>query len=345
MAVEQSSEVKDLFAALLAFSIDAEQPIKNATNAHFGNTFADLRTVLATIKPTLIRHGLVITQLPAATEKGIGLCTMICHAATGQWLRATVAMPVQQNTPQAAASAVTYARRYGLMAILNLAAEDDDAEAAMGRDTRMQQHRTRDGSPIVVMNNEKPARGESTPDNDQRTMTRSAARAAVRRANATVGGMRTMDDIAGAPPSREPPQAPVQAPAPAPAQKPAQPRSVASVTPLRKGRVVPSMPNAGRPVVNPRAVTGYNEMANTVHSMTPVKITGELDDYGLLMPPGSAPRFTSGPNEGRAYTEVLIDVLRDMASARNFQSAASPLQKLWVAYLVARIDAQTRVAL
>jgi hypothetical protein len=346
MSVEQSEKVTELFSALVAFSAEVEQPVKNARNDHFGNTFADLRQVLAAVRPVLIKHGLTVVQLPAASERGIGLCTQICHAPSGQWIRATVGFPVEKTTPQAAASAITYARRYGLMAALGLAAEDDDGEAAMGRDTRIQRRDTRDGPPIVAMNPHPADREQPRADNEQRE-TRSAARAAVRRANAAAGGsVRTMDDIANMGRPEAAPPAPPAPPAPAPsAVKPPQHRG-ATISQLRSAR--PSrpvaVPNAPRPVPNPRAVTGYNEMANTIHAMTPVKLTGELDEYNLLIPPGRPPKFTSGENQGRAYSEVTIDTLRAMAESRGFLASAPPLNKLWVAYLIARIDANTRAA-
>ena len=39
----------------------------------------------------------------------------------------------KQNDPQALGAAISYSRRYGLQSMVNVGAEDDDAEAAMGR--------------------------------------------------------------------------------------------------------------------------------------------------------------------------------------------------------------------
>jgi hypothetical protein len=43
--------------------------------------------------------------------------------------------PVKDD-PQGIGSAITYARRYSLQAVAGIAADDDDGEAAMGRDTK-----------------------------------------------------------------------------------------------------------------------------------------------------------------------------------------------------------------
>jgi hypothetical protein len=45
---------------------------------------------------------------------------------SGQWLASTLTMPVSQRTPQGIGSAITYGRRYGLAALLGVAAETDD---------------------------------------------------------------------------------------------------------------------------------------------------------------------------------------------------------------------------
>jgi hypothetical protein len=74
------------------------------------------------------KAGLVISQFP----DGDGLTTMLIHADSGEYLSATYTLQVvRQNDPQAQGSAVSYARRYGLTSVLNLAISDDDAEAAM----------------------------------------------------------------------------------------------------------------------------------------------------------------------------------------------------------------------
>jgi hypothetical protein len=74
------------------------------------------------------KAGLVISQFP----DGDGLTTMLIHADSGEYLSATYTLQVvRQNDPQAQGSALSYARRYGLTSVLNLAILDDDGEAAM----------------------------------------------------------------------------------------------------------------------------------------------------------------------------------------------------------------------
>jgi len=64
--------------------------------------------------------------------------TVLMHAS-GEWVSSELAINPIKNEPQAIGSALTYARRYALSAILGIATdEDDDAESAMGRDTKKQ---------------------------------------------------------------------------------------------------------------------------------------------------------------------------------------------------------------
>jgi hypothetical protein len=56
---------------------------------------------------------------------------MLIHAETGEYISATYTLQVvRQNDPQAQGSAISYARRYAITSILNLAISDDDGEAA-----------------------------------------------------------------------------------------------------------------------------------------------------------------------------------------------------------------------
>jgi len=60
------------------------------------------------------------------------LVTMLTHSS-GQWFRSSYPVRPVQATPQGLGSALTYSRRYSLMAMVGIAPEDDDGEAAMGR--------------------------------------------------------------------------------------------------------------------------------------------------------------------------------------------------------------------
>lgn len=125
----QSDTLTDLSAAL----VKAQQALKaapfNRTNPHFKNKYADLASVLDTIRKPLADQGLSVTQTTEMRAGTFCLVTTLRHAS-GQWIASEYPLP-QTARPQELGSALTYARRYSLSAIACIAAdEDDDAEGA-----------------------------------------------------------------------------------------------------------------------------------------------------------------------------------------------------------------------
>jgi hypothetical protein len=143
VTIELSAECSELFEALSAFQAECEAPKKLSTNPHFKSKYANLEEVLETARKPLAKHGLALLQFPCGGSQGsVSVATMLTHKS-GQWVRAAVAFPIEKSSPQGAASAITYARRYSAMAALGMAPEDDDGEASEGRGP--QASRTRKG--------------------------------------------------------------------------------------------------------------------------------------------------------------------------------------------------------
>ncbi len=113
---------------------------KDSTNPFFRSKYADLASVWAAIREPLTKNGLSVVQPITSTRDEVTVKTLILHAS-GEMLDAgalTVPVPhfIDKNgkdlgaTPQTFGSAITYARRYSLMAAFGVAPEDDDGEAA-----------------------------------------------------------------------------------------------------------------------------------------------------------------------------------------------------------------------
>jgi hypothetical protein len=124
------SEAIDLLATALAA---AQGELKNAKinrqNPHFKNRYADLASVRDAISPALTKHGIAVTQTMKVSEGAFMLETTLLHKS-GQWIASDYPLPLNAK-PQELGSALTYARRYSLSSLVNIAAdEDDDAEAA-----------------------------------------------------------------------------------------------------------------------------------------------------------------------------------------------------------------------
>lgn len=128
-----SETLASLAAALSVFQGQVEAATKNATNPHLKNKYADLPSIWEAIRAPLAANGLAVVQLPTPGEDGrLYLETRLMHSS-GEWIAGTIAMPLSKNDPQGYGSALTYARRYGLAAVLGITQEDDDAEAATNR--------------------------------------------------------------------------------------------------------------------------------------------------------------------------------------------------------------------
>lgn len=105
----------------------AQGAMKNAPRtreSHFGR-YADLATIIDTIRPPLTKNGLCWSQefFPSGDNTDV-LVTELLHES-GQWKRSILRLQRLEN-PQKYAAAVTYARRMALSAICGIAAEDDD---------------------------------------------------------------------------------------------------------------------------------------------------------------------------------------------------------------------------
>ena len=119
--------------ALLAVQAAAPTLAKNADNPAFkGSKYVPLDTIVETIGPLLAEHGLVWTTLPGRADDGVPVLSYrLIHAATGETLAGEMPLLLSKQDAQGMGSAITYARRYSITAVLNLVADvDDDGNAA-----------------------------------------------------------------------------------------------------------------------------------------------------------------------------------------------------------------------
>lgn len=104
---------------------------KTSNNPFFKSKYADLNSHLDLVEPVLEKHGLVLLQPTRCTSATTSMVeTQIHDVETGAMV--TSALPVQGDDMQKLGSAITYARRYTLGALLGLKAEDDDGNIASG---------------------------------------------------------------------------------------------------------------------------------------------------------------------------------------------------------------------
>jgi hypothetical protein len=133
MTMETSPSIENLSAALGKFQAETHGVVRDATNPFLKNRYATLEAVIETARPALAKAGLAFLQAPGGQIIGnitaVELATMLMHGASGEWIRFNTIVPLPKPDPQGVGSAITYACRYALMAMLGLPPLDDDAEA------------------------------------------------------------------------------------------------------------------------------------------------------------------------------------------------------------------------
>lgn len=122
-----SGDRGEIFSALSKAQKNIVSPTKNKTG-RTGNLeykYADLPSILEAVKNPLATNGLCIIQFPIQDEKKVGVETMITHES-GEWISGQLFVCVQDTNAKSCGSALTYARRYAITAMLGLCPDDDD---------------------------------------------------------------------------------------------------------------------------------------------------------------------------------------------------------------------------
>ena len=119
----------ELFTALAEAQGAIGNAEKNAENPHYKKSYADLASATNASRQHLAKNGLSVIQSSAQCGEEWVLTTFIAHKAGG-WMRSNTPLLIGKKDMQGLGSAITYARRYALMSMLNIAAEDDDGNLA-----------------------------------------------------------------------------------------------------------------------------------------------------------------------------------------------------------------------
>ena len=105
---------------------------KDNENGGFkGSKYADLATVVAAIVPAMNKAGIAILQSPAFDGEMVTITTTLLHES-GATVTSDLRLRPSKSDPQGVGSAITYGRRYSLLAVAGVAPEDDDGNAASG---------------------------------------------------------------------------------------------------------------------------------------------------------------------------------------------------------------------
>lgn len=124
--------MKNISTALVRAQAKMKKVAKNAYNPHFKSKYASLDDIIDMIRPILDEHDLGVIHMPVTNSDGVGVKSILVHASGEAMDLGEFYLPLGRGGgAQGAGSSITYAKRYALAAIFNLATgEDDDGNAA-----------------------------------------------------------------------------------------------------------------------------------------------------------------------------------------------------------------------
>lgn len=138
--MKTSESVKEISGALSKAQARMKGAEKDADNPYFGSSYATLASVWDACREAITSNGLSVVQGTEGDGDLVKVVTRLMHTS-GEWIESEISvrpmkMKVDKNdpekhiTPQSVGSALTYARRYALAAMVGVAPEDDDGNAA-----------------------------------------------------------------------------------------------------------------------------------------------------------------------------------------------------------------------
>jgi hypothetical protein len=104
--------------------------LKSSLNPHFKSKYVDLAGCVEAVIDALNNNGIALMQHTAESESGVIVETVFLHESGETLSCGKLHVPASKQDAQGYGSALTYARRYSLMAACGIAPEDDDGNAA-----------------------------------------------------------------------------------------------------------------------------------------------------------------------------------------------------------------------
>lgn len=147
--MKTSDQINEIAGALAKAQATMTPAIKDATNPAFRSKYADLTAVWEACRKPLTANGIATVQDVEATENGIAVTTRLTHTS-GQWIEfGPLVVPTAKKDAHGVGSATSYGRRYALSAAVGIVSDDDDGNAAVGRQQARQEQPVMDVSGFV----------------------------------------------------------------------------------------------------------------------------------------------------------------------------------------------------
>ncbi|WP_168735172.1 ERF family protein [Pseudothauera rhizosphaerae] len=125
--------MKNIASALVKAQKNFAPALKTSSNPHFRSKYADLAACVEAVVDALNGAGIALMQRCHECDDGVIVETVFVHESGETMDAGKLHVPASKADPQGYGSALTYARRYSLMAACGIAPEDDDGNAASGK--------------------------------------------------------------------------------------------------------------------------------------------------------------------------------------------------------------------
>lgn len=145
--MDKSESIGEITKALIGVQKELRNPHRTAENPYFNMKYAPLDEIINLVKPILTKNGLTIVQTNStgrheaaiytygkASKKGsdehviidiVSVETTLLHES-GEYITSKLEISPEKAGPQGVGSAIKYARRYAIEALLFIASEEDD---------------------------------------------------------------------------------------------------------------------------------------------------------------------------------------------------------------------------
>lgn len=122
--------MKNIYAAFVKAQAGFAPALKTNSNPHFKSRYVGLDGCIEAVLDALNANGIGLLQPTHECADGVTVETLFIHESGEQMSGGKLHVPAAKHDPQGYGSALTYARRYSLMAACGIAPEDDDGNAA-----------------------------------------------------------------------------------------------------------------------------------------------------------------------------------------------------------------------
>ena len=116
--------MKNLLAKIYKIQLELKPVIKSENNPFFKSKYFDINGVLGELRPLWNKHGIVVMQPLASRDGRSGLVTRVCDPDSGEGLEEFLPLP-ELADPQKFGAAVSYFRRFALVSLFCIEADDD----------------------------------------------------------------------------------------------------------------------------------------------------------------------------------------------------------------------------